>query len=57
MTQHLITVTPKTASEAGALGGFEARCTCGFAQATSLSEREARGLGAAHLAWARKAGR
>jgi hypothetical protein len=51
MTAHQITVTPKAASGPGALDGWQARCTCGDVQSTSLSEHEARMLGQKHLDW------
>lgn len=46
-----ITVFPKPASEPGALDGYAYRCECGAQQGTSLGEREARNLAAAHQRW------
>lgn len=55
--QHNLATRAFAATQRGALGGFECRCSCGFVARTSLSEREARNQGAAHVAWARKAGK
>jgi hypothetical protein len=54
---HSITVSPKPASEPGALDGFEARCTCGYHGASSLGERWAVKLGNEHVAWAVRTGK
>jgi hypothetical protein len=54
---HSITTSAITASERGALDGFEAKCSCGFRATTSLSEREAKSLGFAHTDWARRNGK
>jgi hypothetical protein len=54
---HTITTAAITASEPGALDGFEAKCSCGFRATTSLSEREARRLGFDHADWAKRAGK
>jgi hypothetical protein len=51
MASTSITVSPIAASDAGALAGHEARCTCGTVLTTSLSEREARNLAHQHAAW------
>ena len=50
------TVRAVEATEAGALAGWEMRCTCGTRLTTSLSEREANRLAGEHADWhARKA--
>jgi hypothetical protein len=54
---HSITITPKAASERGALDGHKVACSCGYHQATSLGEREARRLGFDHIDWASRNGR
>lgn len=54
---HNLTFAPKLATEAGALDGHGVKCSCGFTAATSLSEREARKLGYAHVEWAKANGR
>ncbi len=51
MSAPTITISPKAASEPGALDGWEARCSCGYSQSTSLSEREARMLAIRHAEW------
>ena len=46
MNAHsIISVHAKAASEAGALDGFEAVCSCGYRMSHSLGERWARKLG------------
>jgi hypothetical protein len=57
MTLHTIATGPIKVIKPGALPGFEARCTCGYRMTTSLSERDAQAAGAAHVAWAQKAGK
>lgn len=54
---HSIIVAPIAASEAGALSGHEAKCSCGFRATTSLGEREARTQGWAHVDWAKRNGK
>ena len=49
--QPTVTYHAHDASEAGALPGHGFRCSCGTVQSTSLGEREARSMAAAHLAW------
>lgn len=57
-THRIIEVVETAATEPGALDGHEARCSCGFAARTSLSEREAARQGAEHVAYMnRKEGR
>ena len=52
----IVSVHAKAASEAGALDGHEAVCSCGYTMGTSLSAREAAKLGSDHVAYmARKA--
>jgi hypothetical protein len=51
---HSLTTSPITASQAGALDGFQVQCSCGFHATTSLSEREARNQGVAHVAYMAK---
>jgi hypothetical protein len=46
-TAHTFTVTAHTAS----LPGYTVRCTCGTEITTSLSEREANGIGWKHVDW------
>lgn len=48
-THKIVTVAPKPATEAGALAGFEAVCSCGFRMGTSLSLRVAAEEGAKHV--------
>lgn len=47
-THRIVAVSAKPASEAGALDGHEAVCSCGYRMGTSLGAREASRLGAAH---------
>jgi hypothetical protein len=47
-THRTIRVEAFEASEAGALAGHAAICSCGYRMATSLSAREAARLGAEH---------
>lgn len=52
--QHTLTSTvPVKASEAGALDGFEVRCSCGFVGKSTV-EVNARLDGDAHIEWARR---
>lgn len=53
---HSTTITPKPASEKGALDGFQVTCTCGHVAGSSLDVL-AKQHAAAHLRWhERKAG-
>lgn len=57
LSHTIVSVQPVAASQAGALPGFQARCSCGFCVTTSLSEREARQQGQAHADYMEKRGK
>ena len=51
MTIHHYTVLSESASEDGALDGWQAVCDCGDVQSSSLSESEAVRLAERHQSW------
>lgn len=48
-THQIVAVTPKPASQQGALDGHEAICSCGYRMGTSLSALQAQMDGAEHV--------